>query len=604
MLGIASNGMPGGRDLELVEEAFARVKPHQLGIFRDKQGALRDLERADKHGDLELFRASTVRALALAAGTATKKGVRLIDSAPIFLQPESCVIEVGEVDHADPMLAGSEQDVLKKNHWELLVDTVFKSSHERILLLLSAIVEEVKLRETDWVLGEPNERAEISLQKEIELLLQMAISLGNDQFERWLREQLEIGIQRDRSMESSLKVLREVPEYLQNESLGNAIKQSLDFGAGASEQLEIFQQLSGGVRLVERARTPLAVETSGRAFSQFDNLQLKTAACQAQLAMEQRMGEDKGGKKKMLLLMPDYFVSPFRRLFSATSDDNWRARIAAATLNWPLESLQGFTVSETGKFVQKHEVVKKEGVFAKSKRWMGILPTDEITKAGSTLLCMRISPRTPAVVGMSLNARQGELVSCFGRTIAIGDEHGAHKLMESLRTFSPNEAINAHPHISVLKNPSPLPYPEDVAKGDAEQFFVRQQQLSQERFQDELRTEGLIGRQEKEEDENEEVLAVHLQKWPDGSARPVIRESAPRKNLGRNKPCHCGSGKKYKKCCYKSDRGNSLEASKLKSKKQDEKGQARRWEKYRGKTCPICRSGKQAEDCCGRFELS
>lgn len=24
-------------------------------------------------------------------------------------------------------------------------------------------------------------------------------------------------------------------------------------------------------------------------------------------------------------------------------------------------------------------------------------------------------------------------------------------------------------------------------------------------------------------------------------------------NLGRNQPCHCGSGKKYKKCCLRKD---------------------------------------------------
>ncbi len=33
---------------------------------------------------------------------------------------------------------------------------------------------------------------------------------------------------------------------------------------------------------------------------------------------------------------------------------------------------------------------------------------------------------------------------------------------------------------------------------------------------------------------------------------PTIRRSVPR--LGRNDPCHCGSGKKYKNCCYEKDR--------------------------------------------------
>lgn len=29
--------------------------------------------------------------------------------------------------------------------------------------------------------------------------------------------------------------------------------------------------------------------------------------------------------------------------------------------------------------------------------------------------------------------------------------------------------------------------------------------------------------------------------------------------LGRNEPCHCGSGKKYKKCCIQKDKEKSLE---------------------------------------------
>ncbi|MCC5890622.1 MAG: SEC-C domain-containing protein [Alkalibacterium sp.] len=31
------------------------------------------------------------------------------------------------------------------------------------------------------------------------------------------------------------------------------------------------------------------------------------------------------------------------------------------------------------------------------------------------------------------------------------------------------------------------------------------------------------------------------------------RDSSQRKKLGRNDPCHCGSGKKYKKCCLVKD---------------------------------------------------
>ena len=31
-------------------------------------------------------------------------------------------------------------------------------------------------------------------------------------------------------------------------------------------------------------------------------------------------------------------------------------------------------------------------------------------------------------------------------------------------------------------------------------------------------------------------------------------------NLGRNEPCHCGSGKKYKKCCLEKDTEAKREA--------------------------------------------
>ena len=31
-----------------------------------------------------------------------------------------------------------------------------------------------------------------------------------------------------------------------------------------------------------------------------------------------------------------------------------------------------------------------------------------------------------------------------------------------------------------------------------------------------------------------------------------MRRAVPR--TGRNDPCHCGSGKKYKNCCYDKDR--------------------------------------------------
>jgi preprotein translocase subunit SecA len=39
------------------------------------------------------------------------------------------------------------------------------------------------------------------------------------------------------------------------------------------------------------------------------------------------------------------------------------------------------------------------------------------------------------------------------------------------------------------------------------------------------------------------------------TARKIKRDESGRK-LGRNDPCHCGSGKKYKKCCWDKDHGH------------------------------------------------
>lgn len=43
-----------------------------------------------------------------------------------------------------------------------------------------------------------------------------------------------------------------------------------------------------------------------------------------------------------------------------------------------------------------------------------------------------------------------------------------------------------------------------------------------------------------------------------GNGAPVRR---PIPKLGRNEPCHCGSGKKYKRCCYEKDRETLRDAS-------------------------------------------
>ena len=40
---------------------------------------------------------------------------------------------------------------------------------------------------------------------------------------------------------------------------------------------------------------------------------------------------------------------------------------------------------------------------------------------------------------------------------------------------------------------------------------------------------------------------------PDATNRLLGPEPIPRKRIGRNDPCPCGSGKKYKKCCLGKD---------------------------------------------------
>ncbi len=49
--------------------------------------------------------------------------------------------------------------------------------------------------------------------------------------------------------------------------------------------------------------------------------------------------------------------------------------------------------------------------------------------------------------------------------------------------------------------------------------------------------------------EFDEALEAEVQKAPAGKKKvPPTRAAAQRKKLGRNQPCHCGSGRKYKKC--------------------------------------------------------
>jgi uncharacterized protein len=72
-----------------------------------------------------------------------------------------------------------------------------------------------------------------------------------------------------------------------------------------------------------------------------------------------------------------------------------------------------------------------------------------------------------------------------------------------------------------------------------------------------------IARGKKEINDHDPILAaapgkiadwvVTLNEWRRANTQTVLEESrsvtVPRKKVGRNDPCPCGSGKKYKKCC-------------------------------------------------------
>ncbi|MGM9682232.1 MAG: SEC-C metal-binding domain-containing protein, partial [Eubacteriales bacterium] len=54
-------------------------------------------------------------------------------------------------------------------------------------------------------------------------------------------------------------------------------------------------------------------------------------------------------------------------------------------------------------------------------------------------------------------------------------------------------------------------------------------------------------------------LANPISEGFEGGSRPQKRVSVTRKaaqKVGRNDPCPCGSGKKYKNCCMRNDSGN------------------------------------------------
>ncbi|WP_010250776.1 SEC-C metal-binding domain-containing protein [Acetivibrio cellulolyticus] len=60
-----------------------------------------------------------------------------------------------------------------------------------------------------------------------------------------------------------------------------------------------------------------------------------------------------------------------------------------------------------------------------------------------------------------------------------------------------------------------------------------------------IEIKGLIAENERLEKESEELVKKI------NELKPQIHALAKELNIGRNDPCLCGSGKKYKKCCGK-----------------------------------------------------
>lgn len=63
---------------------------------------------------------------------------------------------------------------------------------------------------------------------------------------------------------------------------------------------------------------------------------------------------------------------------------------------------------------------------------------------------------------------------------------------------------------------------------------------------------------EEKEEPTTETVRPEARKLPAGFRRrrrkPVVKQRIVGKKIGRNEPCPCGSGKKYKKCCWIKDR--------------------------------------------------
>ena len=89
--------------------------------------------------------------------------------------------------------------------------------------------------------------------------------------------------------------------------------------------------------------------------------------------------------------------------------------------------------------------------------------------------------------------------------------------------------------------------------------------LSHERALTDEEKAALLDQQRREEEERARAAAIKANKLGDGraagrAAKPVtVRRDGAK--VGRNDPCPCGSGKKYKKCHMAEDRRAASEAA-------------------------------------------
>ena len=84
----------------------------------------------------------------------------------------------------------------------------------------------------------------------------------------------------------------------------------------------------------------------------------------------------------------------------------------------------------------------------------------------------------------------------------------------------------------------------------AQQNWSREQQQAEAAPPAEGAGEDLSAALSQQEEEGRDLLEMIREQGQKGAGNTYRRQSP---KIGRNNPCPCGSGKKYKKCCGKED---------------------------------------------------